>query len=290
MSEDSITFCPQCGNLPQRCRCGNLRKRNIIPKTSIENRKKEAVRNILKYLPRSFCLEKLSTIFGFRAIYDFYHTETSIFCFCNNLLDIKSGVISKDLVFEIAKDYLGQKIEYATIRTKIAKKYFPNLNSSKGGYALQNVFLFLASNDYAVTIREGHGLIFKITSFFMPEDCALTDEKEHLSYIGSTKGFRHTSYFHLYSSHANYYLFSGLRLNLKTCKISKETVDDIYENYKNDIIDRVTTRLNEASNYFPEIEEKDKGFAFQNAFYILTILGKAQVEKESRTMVFDIKY
>ncbi len=289
MSEDPFIFCPECGYLPQRCKCGNKKKSDIIPRTSSEYREKESVKNILEFLPSSFTLDRISDIYGFRSVYEFYHTKETIHCLCNKILDIKSGIIDKSLIFEVAKDFLGKKMQYATIRKKIAKNYFPNLNSIKGGYALQNVFLFLASSDYAVITREGHGLIIEVTSFFMPEDLSFSKKKEDIKYVGTTKGFRTRSFFHLYSSNKYHYLFSGSRLNLETSKIPIKLVESIYKDYKNDVIDRVSTRLDEANRYFPDVEDRDKGFAFQNAFYILDVLGKAKSAKDSRTMVFDLQ-
>ena len=91
MSEDIISFCLDCGNLPPRCKCKY--KSDVIPKLSKEFREKEAIEKILEYLPEKFLSEEISIVEGFRGIYNFFNTEKHVHCFCNNILDIKSGII-----------------------------------------------------------------------------------------------------------------------------------------------------------------------------------------------------
>ena len=285
MNQESDIFCSSCGNLFIRCNCeekGNWERKKrdkTIAKKSVD---------FFKHIPKRFEFQYKSEIEGFRGYYEFYESKEKIFSFCNGIMNIPSGVLDKETVGELSLEYLNREITHPTQKTRVAKMYFPEVPQSQVGYALQNVFLFLASIDLATISRAGHGLKFKVFQDYWPEDYQPKKFDESLEYKGSTQGYKKSSLYHLYESNKKYRLFSSKRYDLITGTLKKKTVARIFHDYHLDEIDRVTTRIAEARKYFPNTDPLKVGFKFQNAFYVLSILGKARMAKIGRTIVFDI--
>ncbi len=252
------------------------------------------------HIKQRFGFNRLTSIAGFRSEYEFYQSDDQVFSFCNDILNIPTGIIDKEIIAQISRDLLGKSITHATLKKKLAATYMPEMVGSRIGYAFQNVLLFLAATDHGTARKHGHGLKFTVTKAYNP-----TNAKNHnegsvgLRYIGSTTGYKNTSGFHLFESRSDYYLFSNSRLDLITAVIRKNDVKRIHRDYHAQDIDRVSTRIDESRKYFKNIAEnkeftldevdKKMCFKFQNAFYVLIILRQACACKVGRTMRFEVR-